>query len=184
MSTRKEVDVAVIGAGLGGAVAAITLAQRGARVALFEAATMPRHKVCGEFLSPEIKQIFARLNVLHSIEHAGACTVERARIVSRQRVLETALPGAALAISRYRLDEILWQAAQSAGAQCFDTTRVRNIEGNIREGFLLNTQSEQWHARFVVAAAGRNARVLNTGNETPTSQPRFVGFKTHFRGAA
>lgn len=183
MSTRNEADVAVIGAGLGGAVAAITLAQRGARVALFESATMPRHKVCGEFLSPEIKQIFARLNVLDSIEEAGACIVEGARIVSSKQVLETALPGTALAISRYRLDEILWQAAQSAGAQCFDATRVRNIEGNIREGFVLSTQGEQWHARFVLAAAGRNARVLNAGNDTPNSQARFVGFKTHFYGA-
>jgi flavin-dependent dehydrogenase len=61
---------------------------------------------------------------------------------------------------------------------------VRNIEGNIREGFVLSTQGEQWHARFVVAAAGRNARVLNTGSDTSNSQPRFVGFKTHFRGAA
>jgi flavin-dependent dehydrogenase len=190
MSTRNEVDVAVIGAGLGGAVAAITLAQRGARVALFEAAKMPRHKVCGEFLSPEIKQIFARLHVLHSIEHAGACSVEGARIVSGHRVLETALPGAALAISRYRLDELLWEAAQSAGAQCFDATRVSRIQGNVHDGFLVSTQREQWRARFVVAAAGRNARVLNAANETADEneatdkRARFVGFKTHFRNVA
>ncbi|HEX8237324.1 MAG TPA: NAD(P)/FAD-dependent oxidoreductase [Abditibacteriaceae bacterium] len=183
MSTQ-HVDVAVIGAGLGGAVAAITLAQRGARVALFEAAKMPRHKVCGEFLSPEIKQIFARIHVLDSIEHTGACRIESARIVSGHRVLETTLPGAALAISRYRLDELLWEAAQSAGAQCFDEARVRSIEGNVRDGFLVSTQGEQWHARFVVAAAGRNARVLNTGNDATSSPARFVGFKTHFGNAA
>jgi flavin-dependent dehydrogenase len=175
-------------------VAAITLAQRGACVALFEASKMPRHKVCGEFLSPEIKQIFARLNVLHSIESAGACAVESACIVSGHRVLETAVPGAALAISRYRLDELLWQAAQNAGAQCFDATRVSRIEGNVCDGFLLSTQGEQWRAHFVIVAAGRNARVLNArsenannqnaNNDAPASYARFVGFKTHFHNAA
>jgi flavin-dependent dehydrogenase len=110
--------------------------------------------------------------------------VKSARIVSGHRVLETALPGAALAISRYRLDELLWEAAQTAGAQCFDATRVRTIEGNMRDEFVVSTQNEQWHARFVVATAGRIARVLSAGNGASTSQERFVGFKTHFRGAA
>jgi flavin-dependent dehydrogenase len=93
------------------------------------------------------------------------------------------LPGAALAISRYRLDELLWESAQTAGAQCFDATRARNIEGNIHDGFVVSTQSEPWHARFVIAAAGRNARVLNASNAASNSQARFVGFKTHFHNA-
>jgi flavin-dependent dehydrogenase len=185
MSTRNDIDVVVVGAGVGGAVCALALAQRGARVTLLEAARMPRHKVCGEFLSPEIKAIFARLQILHAIEKAGAARVQTARIVSGHRVLETSLSGDALALSRWRMDAVLWQAAQDAGVQCCHDTRARGIEGNARDGFVVSAGGAQWRARFVVAAAGRNARLPGSASVAPDDGcKRYIGFKAHFRDVA
>ncbi len=45
-------DVVVVGAGPAGAVAATVLARAGARVALIDRATFPRHKLCGDTLNP------------------------------------------------------------------------------------------------------------------------------------
>jgi flavin-dependent dehydrogenase len=140
---------------------------------------MPRHKVCGEFLSPEIKAIFARLRVLPAIENCGRGARATARIVSGDRVLETPLPGDALALSRWRMDAVLWQAAQDAGVQCCDGTRVRGIEGNARDGFVVSTSDAQWRARSVVAAAGRNARFLDA-SAAADERTRYIGFKAHF----
>src|SRR5262245_66434309 len=47
-----DVDVAVVGAGPGGAAAAARLANRGVRVVLLDQHAFPRDKVCGDFVGP------------------------------------------------------------------------------------------------------------------------------------
>src|SRR5437016_13078771 len=54
-------DVAVIGAGPAGCAAAIAAARAGASVRLFERGPYPRHKVCGEFVSPEALALLREL---------------------------------------------------------------------------------------------------------------------------
>ena len=48
-----DYDLAVIGGGPAGSSAAIVAARTGVRVLLAERGHLPRHKVCGEFVSPE-----------------------------------------------------------------------------------------------------------------------------------
>ena len=110
MPTFPELyDVAVIGAGLGGTSAALALARRGFRVALLEAGRAGRHKVCGEFLSPESRATFARLGVARDIEAAGAISIERARILTGRRAgapLAFGAPGFALSRQALRCPDV------------------------------------------------------------------------------
>ena len=46
--------VHVVGGGPAGAMAAFAAMREGAGVRIFEKSAFPRHKVCGEFLSPPI----------------------------------------------------------------------------------------------------------------------------------
>ena len=48
-----EYDLIIVGAGPAGSACAITAARSGAKVLLLEKDRFPRHKVCGEFVSPE-----------------------------------------------------------------------------------------------------------------------------------
>ncbi|MGH9231125.1 MAG: FAD-dependent oxidoreductase [Acidimicrobiales bacterium] len=48
----ERADVAVIGAGPAGSVAALVLARAGARVALVDKAAFPRDKACGDLVGP------------------------------------------------------------------------------------------------------------------------------------
>ena len=68
----SEFDVIIVGGGPAGASAAIQLAASGARVLLAERERFPREKLCGEFISPECLEHFARLGVLERMSSGGA----------------------------------------------------------------------------------------------------------------
>ena len=59
----SDFDVIVGGGGPAGATAATFCAQRGLRVALFEHARFPRHKVCGDVINPNCWPVLERLGV-------------------------------------------------------------------------------------------------------------------------
>ncbi|MBV9866936.1 MAG: FAD-dependent monooxygenase [Abitibacteriaceae bacterium] len=193
----------VIGAGIAGPCAALALARRGAKVALIEAGQLPRHKVCGEFLSPESQAVFTRLGVMEAINAGNPIPVSTGRILSRQgATLDTPLPSAGLALSRFRLDKILWDAACDAEVECFSHTRVRHIAGTLASGFTITTTTGELCARHVIAASGRHTpwldnydtttsvikdpanpqfKTQNSKLKTPRSA-QFFGLKAHFRG--
>ena len=169
-------DAIVMGGGLAGSCAAINLAKRGHDVALLEAGTFPRHKVCGEFLSPEARPVLRRLGVEEELLGKGAREVGAARLVLKSDFLEVPLPAPALAISRFVLDEVLWKRAQQSGAHCFEGTRVRRWhEGNDND-FCIQTSHGELQARGLIEASGRRA--------TDKSSPKFLGLKTHWRGVS
>lgn len=187
-NTDHRFDVAIIGAGISGACASIRLAKNGARVLLIEAGEFPRHKVCGEFLSPESKSVFARLGVLEPLKNAGATEVNSARVVSRNgRELNLGLPQSALGISRFQLDQILAEAAQNAGAKLVCKARVRAIMPK-NDGFEIFTAHENFRAQIVLNAAGRNSHWLPREEQsTPASNEKatkYVGLKTHFKNSS
>jgi flavin-dependent dehydrogenase len=182
---KKVFDAAIIGGGIGGACAAIRLAQNGARVVVLEAGIFPRHKVCGEFLSPESKKVFARLGVLKAIVGAGAMEISQSQIVTRGgQKLKIVLPQSALSLSRLRLDGILIEAAQNVGAELFCKTRARSM-GRNENGFEISSTRGEFFARVVLNAAGRNASFPRQAGSTPDAKrgAKFIGLKTHFSGA-
>src|SRR5262245_42608890 len=69
---RMPADALVVGAGPAGAATAILLAEQGLSVVLLDRAHFPRHKICGEYLSPEGSRILERLGVLPAVEAGGA----------------------------------------------------------------------------------------------------------------
>jgi len=174
-------DTAVVGAGLAGSCAAILLAQSGARVLLLDGATPGRHKVCGEFLSPESRVQLARVGVLDELRRAGAKDVATARVsTSTRHGRSVALPGKGLAVSRATLDAILWRRAREVGVETRGQTRVSNIEQS--DEFNLQTNGGDFSARFVVSATGRGAKSGRDHDELAPPKQRFVGLKTHLRG--
>ena len=60
-------DAAVIGAGIAGSVMAESLADHGWDTVLFDRKAFPRHKVCGEFLSPESLTMLRRLGLRDAV---------------------------------------------------------------------------------------------------------------------
>lgn len=178
-------DVIIIGGGLAGCSAAIQLAERGRRVLLLEKRVLPAHKLCGEFLSTEVMALFRRLGVLEAAEAAGAHRIRHVRATtSNGAVYEGDLPGTALGLSRYRLDQILFQRAAASGADARDGTEVRGVEGTLDEGFTVTTRADPYEGRVVLGAYGKRGLLdRKLGRSFLNDASPLVAFKAHYEGA-
>ncbi len=179
-------DALIIGGGLAGCSTAIQLARRGHQVLLAEQSTYPRHKLCGEFLSPEAQSSFRRLGVLDAVTETGARPIDQARITAPNGTsTEHALPDAALGLSRYELDRLLFQHACDAGAEGRTGTRVTSVQGTLSDGFTAMVDGEAVDARLVLGAYGRRSRLDRTLERPFLDQHTpYVGFKAHYAGPA
>lgn len=179
-------DAVVIGGGLAGCSAALQLARRGHEVLLAEQSTYPRHKLCGEFLSPEAQSSFDRLGVLEAVQEAGASCVDRARLTAPSgTATEHALPETALGLSRYRLDHLLFRHACVAGVQGRPGTTVTDVRGTLEEGFAVTAGGETVEARLVLGAYGRRGRLDRTLDRPFLDQQTpYVAFKAHYAGSS
>jgi menaquinone-9 beta-reductase len=171
--SARTLPVIVVGGGLAGAAFAIALARHGVRVIVLESSRSPRHVVCGEFLSGEAQILLRQLGL--DPYPQGATSIARLRLVKGERHAVTDLPFAAAALSRYRLDELLLEAAAQAGAEVVRGTRVMRIEAGAGE-VIVRDAERIWHAAAVGLATGKHSM---RGFPRPSSP--MVGFKMHLQ---
>jgi flavin-dependent dehydrogenase len=177
----RSFDALVIGAGPAGSAAARALARAGAQVLLCERGTLPRHRLCGEFLSPEAVADLQSLGL--DLPAQGAVAVREASIASGTRAVRTQLTPPAYGLSRHRLDQWLAQSAASSGAELATRTRVAHLTGGLRRGFqakLEGAQDGYVTARVVVGAFGKRTSLVrrSRGRE---DQAGAVALKVHLR---
>ncbi len=147
-------DAIVVGAGPAGSAAAIGLARAGAQILLLERARETGDALCGGFLS---WQTLARLDAL-GIDRAllGGQTVRRVRLFAGRRQSETALPGAAMGVSRHRLDRMMQDAAVAAGAGIERGVHATALEGGPEGGEVQTRDGATVYASAIFLAAGKH----------------------------
>ncbi|HWG28353.1 NAD(P)/FAD-dependent oxidoreductase, partial [Actinospica sp.] len=123
-----DVDIAVVGAGPAGALAAFMAARRGLRVALIDRSTFPRDKTCGDGIGPNAVRVlrdFGLDSVLEGRPRIASVTVlGPAGRLSENPVPE--IPGKltdVFVVPRLEFDEHLFRAALAAGAEDFTGMR-------------------------------------------------------------
>lgn len=147
--------IQVFGAGPAGSAAAISALAEGRAVEVSEPGRFPRHKVCGEFLSPEIGPVLEQLGVWPEFLAARPARIERMVLHFGTREKRSKLPERAFGLSRYALDSLLADHAVASGAT------IRREKGAPGAAGIL--------------AIGRNSVVSPRGE-------RLFGFKAHFTG--
>src|SRR5258707_12649066 len=108
-------EVLILGGGVAGCAASITLARKGRSVTLIEREPTPRHKVCGEFLSGEALEDLHALGI--DMASLGAVPIDYVRLAAARRAAEAPLPFPAASLTRKALDTALIAEAVAAGVR-------------------------------------------------------------------
>ena len=150
----RQIDVIIIGGGLAGLTSAIHLCKAGKAVLLIEKNPYPHHKVCGEYLSKEVIPYLQWLD-------ADPYTLSPIEISTLQvstesgRSCKIKLPLGGLGISRYVLDEYLYQNAKAAGCiMVQDTVKDVTFSGDRHR---VRTNSGAYEAQLVLGAYGKRS---------------------------
>ena len=171
-----EFDAIIVGGGPAGASAAVHLAASGARVLLAERERFPREKLCGEFISPECLEHFARLGVLEEMGRGGGARVSETvfyapsgRGVSVPSAWFGGQGGDALGLSRAEMDARLLARAREAGVRVIEDAALASR--STRRGVTARScvaQGARWEGEGVSGATV--ARVSSPSR--PTSKAR------------
>ncbi len=201
-SSDRKPRVIIAGAGPAGSSLAIRLARGGSDVTLIERERFPRHKLCGEFISPECLRHFREFGLGDRLLSAGGEKIYETRFYGR-RGRSFAIPsgslegeGFALSLSRYEMDNALLDGAKTAGVRVLEATRIADlvIDGGVISGVETagdGDRREHLTADLIVDATGRAAALVKLagrklperGERRSPQRPVAIGFKAHLKGA-
>lgn len=175
----KHFDLIIIGGGLAGLTAALHLSKINYSVLLIEKQTYPHHKVCGEYVSNEIIPYLNHLGVFP--QNIGAIPINQFQLstINGQKTT-TALPLGGIGISRYALDQLLFEHAKKSGAQfVFDAVSSVGFTNDI---FKITTQTDKnYTAKVAIGAYGKRSNLDKHLNRKFIHEKSFwMGVKAHY----
>lgn len=176
-----ETDVVVAGGGLAGLVAALELARAGHAVLLVERKMYPFHRVCGEYISNEVRPYLELLGV--DLVTLGAVDISEFVVSSPSgRRLTAPLDLGGFGLSRYQLDYTLYQLGQQAGI-CFMTgLSVEDVRYADERFTVTLSDGQTVHCRQVIGTFGKRSRLDKTLGRAFMQKPSpYVGIKYHVR---
>jgi len=188
-------DVVIVGAGPAGSSAAIRLAASGRNVLLIDKARFPRHKLCGEFVSPECLDHLKDLGVIPQVEKFNSQPIHKTVFYSTGgssfSVASQWLArknGDSIGLSRKSLDQFLLDRAVQCGVGVRTETSV--LDAAVRNGVVqlclraADGSTLETSASIVIDATGRGRYVARKFDKpTKGVKPVQVAFKAHLRGA-
>ncbi|MFL6622610.1 MAG: NAD(P)/FAD-dependent oxidoreductase [Sulfurifustaceae bacterium] len=210
MDTGRKFDVAILGAGIGGALLAAVLARHGVKVLLIEQGSHPRFAI-GESTIPEttfLLRLLARRYNVPEIAHlcnfqkirthvSSACGVKRNFSFIYHRTGETQRPqettqfptwappfGPDVHFFRQDIDAYMYAVAISYGAVARQQTQVKEIVFE-PDGVRINAGAEEFRAQYVVDAGGMKAPIADMKKLRETPPPlktRSRSIYTHMIG--
>lgn len=173
-------EVLIIGGGVAGCSAAISLARKGRSVTLIEREPTPRHKVCGEFLSGEALEDLHALGI--DAFSLGAVPINYVRLAAAKRAAQAPLPFPAASLTRKKLDTALIAAALNTGVRLKLGRNVQSLSRsatNVWQATLDDGTTCQAPVAFL--ASGKHDL---RGHSRPSDPHQWIAFKMYYRMSA
>jgi menaquinone-9 beta-reductase len=177
----KSFDVIIVGGGLAGLTASIILSQKRKKVLLVERKTYPFHKVCGEYISNEVLPFLKSMGF--NPFNYGASHIDRLRVSTPNgKNVYTKLDLGGFGLSRYVMDNALYENAVRAGTTVLTGTKVTDI--SFRENIfqVQSNTGEFFHAPFIIGSYGkRDILDKKLSRNFIQSQTGYLGVKYHIK---
>ena len=184
----QHCDILIVGGGPAGAMCALQAAKSrpDLEIVLTDAMPEPRHKPCGEFLSPDGLRILAQVGLEDAVMASGAHPLTGLSLVGSRGAMSSDyhpvlghVPHRPYGIGVRR--EVFDRVLQDAAAGVADLRRGVRIVALERQadGWLATLRTDageqQVHARLVIGADGRQSLVRRrTGLDLPAGRQRFA----------
>jgi 2-polyprenyl-6-methoxyphenol hydroxylase-like FAD-dependent oxidoreductase len=165
--------ITIVGGGLAGLTLGIGLRQREIPVTIHEAATYPRHRVCGEFISGRGHATLARLGLRELFDQAGAVSAQTTAFFSATKsTAPRPLPTPAMCLSRFTLDNMLAKKFRELGGEL--QTGVRSPVVGVHASACSDRLKPELQLEGIVRATGRRVQAEQGGAS-------WFGLKIHTR---
>ncbi len=176
-----DAAVIIIGGGLAGLTASLELARAGVEVLLIEKRNYPVHKVCGEYVSNEVRPYLESLGL--DVAGLGAMPIDRLAVSSQAgKILKAPLRSGGFGISRYMLDRSMYRLGVEAGVRFLPDTSVSQVQ-RTGEGFRVQTaHGDCYESRYVIGAYGKRSSLDVKGDRSFTRKASpYMAVKYHIR---
>jgi menaquinone-9 beta-reductase len=176
------IDVLIIGGGLAGLTNAILLKKAGLKVALFEKNQYPFHRVCGEYISNETLDFFKNELEIDPFQY-GAVSLNEFQLTSPKGnsiILPLDLGG--FGISRYLLDDILYQKALALGVEVHTNNHILEVTESEGCSLIKNNRGETYEGKMVIGSFGKRSNLDNFWRRAFfTKKSPYIGVKYHIK---
>jgi flavin-dependent dehydrogenase len=191
MSLKDHYDVAIIGGGPAGSMAAIYLFRAGFDVCLIEKKKFPRDVLCGEFLSEEVTAILKELKLFEEFLALNPMLISRFKSVNESgTAIHSNLSFPAYALKRSIFDSFLLNEAINSGVKVYQPAEadfIRKENDKFLVGIIKQNNKEDIlvGAKNVIAAYGKqNSFDKKLKRDYITSSSGMNGIKFHIQNSS
>jgi flavin-dependent dehydrogenase len=181
---QAEFDIGIIGGGLAGLSLAILSTGAGYSVALFEKENYPFHKVCGEYISLESYNFLERLGL--PLSNWSLPVIKKLQVSDvKGRTYSFPLDLGGFGISRYKIDNALYELGLKKGVDVYTNTKVNDVlfENNIH---IIHTNKKNVLVKTVAGAYGKRSNLdikwkRKFSEQKSNKLNNYIGVKYHVR---
>lgn len=174
-------DILIIGGGLSGLINARLLALNGLSVAVIEKNFYPFHRVCGEYISNEVKPFLESIDCFpYALQPSF---IDKLMLTAPSGFfLQTRLDMGAFGISRYMFDDFLKTKAIEAGATIIEGEQINEVQ-KTDTGFICKSLTQKsYTGKLVIGAQGKRSMLDKYLSRSFVQQRSpYIGVKYHIR---